>query len=187
MPEVRIIVPSHLHEKLKKLAEFKQEINGFFVYTPDEIGGKTFWRVHSFHMLGRGSAEHVRARASHLNAANVFLQELRKRAPRAGYDFIKVHTHCRGTGEQWFHRFSKQDLEAVREELLENPGFTLMMYSPTHQIATGHPNNKYTVKVVHSQQHHLENNRKLDAIYDEARQREGITLPRFEAVRKRER
>ncbi|MEW5955586.1 MAG: hypothetical protein AB1626_03560 [Candidatus Micrarchaeota archaeon] len=163
----------------------EHETNGFLIYTPDKVAGKTLWRVHSFHMLGRGSAYHVKAHPYYLKAANAFLQELRRRDPRARYEFMKAHTHCRGTGEQWFNRFSGGDLEAVKVELPENPGFTLMMYSPTHHLATGHPRNEYRIVVVPSQPAHVENTEHLNVIYRETVRRKGIRLPQIESVIKR--
>ncbi len=186
MPEINIVVPRHLHDRLKRLAELEHETNGFFTYTSQVVSGRTLWQVHSFHMLGRGSAYHVSAHPAYLEAGNRFLEHLRRQSPAAGYEFLKVHTHCRGTGLEWFDKFSQGDYAGVQAELNGgNPGFTLMMFSPTHSLATGHRRNTYSVAVVPSTETHLQNTSNLNRIYEEVRRRHGIALPTIRSIVKR--
>ncbi len=182
MPEINIVVPRHLHRKLKRLAELQQETNGVFLYTPNKVRGQTLWQVHGLFMLGRGSAYHVEAHPAYMRAGNALLDRLRRQSPRAGWEFVKVHTHCRGTGRTWFHRFSAQDLEAVKTQVAENPKFTLMMYSPTHHIAAGHSGNSYNVVVVESTDQHRSNSDNLAALMRRVVQEHGIVLPKIEAT-----
>ncbi len=181
MPEIAIVVPRHLHQRLKRLAELEQETNGIFLYTPESVQGRRLWRVHCFFMLGRGSRYHVQAHPEYLRAGNALLSHLRRQSPRAGWEFVKVHTHCRGTGREWFHRFSSQDLQAVAGEVAENPKFTLMMYSPTHHIATGNPRHRYQVVVVDSTSRHRVNSNNLTSVYNRLVREHGIKLPHIRA------
>ncbi len=140
------------------------------------------WKVHGFFMLGRGSAYHVQAHPNYLAAGNAFLSHLRRQNPTAGWEFLKVHTHCRGTGREWFHRFSSQDLQAVAGEVAENPKFTLMMYRPIHHIATGHARNRCAVTVVKSTPRHRESSDNLKKVYARIVREQGIKLPRIRAT-----
>ncbi|MFH0713690.1 MAG: hypothetical protein V1722_04020 [Candidatus Micrarchaeota archaeon] len=177
MPEIEIVVPSHLHNKIKAMAELRRETNFIFLYTPERApGGNMRWLVHSHHMLGMGNAVEVGADLKYREAGNLLVQKLRRSAPRAGYEFMKVHTHCRGTGEEWFHQFSSGDFDGVRAELPENPDFTLLMYSPTHHLATGHPNNHYSITVVPSTPQHRAMSQRLSRVYRRLAEEHGIRL-----------
>ncbi|MDP3742008.1 MAG: hypothetical protein Q8R15_01700 [Candidatus Micrarchaeota archaeon] len=185
MPVIDIVVPRHLHQKLKTLAELDQETNGVFFYTPASVRGHTLWQVHSFLLTGRGDHEHVTTHPSYVRVANLMLNHLCRQSPRTDWGFVKAHTHCRGTGRQlgegWFHQFSQQDMDSVRGELSDNPDYTLMMYSPTHHLAAGHPRNRYNVVVVDSTPEHRRNSMNLERLATRLRRQHGIPEIRWKA------
>ena len=76
MEPVHIVVPRHLHQRIKTLAELDQETNGVFLYTPHADKGKTSWHVHGFLLTGRGNDEHVQSHPSQLRLANKLLFDL---------------------------------------------------------------------------------------------------------------
>ncbi|MFH0713064.1 MAG: hypothetical protein V1722_00620 [Candidatus Micrarchaeota archaeon] len=187
MPQVEIVIPQHLHKRLKTLAQLEQETNGVFLCTPQRTGAKTRWLAHSFHLLGRGSATHVRADPMRLAAANHLLEHVHAQSPSAGYKLLKVHTHCRGTGEEWFDRFSSGDRNSVMAQLKRDPDYALVMISPIRSIAIGYPDNRYFVSEAPSTQTSLRNTRNLETLYATVASRHGLELPRETATVKRRR
>ncbi|MFH0713859.1 MAG: hypothetical protein V1722_04750 [Candidatus Micrarchaeota archaeon] len=178
--KITIVVPRHLHEKVKRLAELNVETDGAYFYTPQVSKGRTLWLVHSFIQLGRGSEVHVQAHPESIRAGNALLTHLRSQKNNPDWEFIKVHTHCRGTGKYWFDKFSSQDLDAVKEQLKEeSQKFTAMMYSPTHHLVAGHPDNEYRIKVIDSTEQHRQNSRKVESIFNRIAKLKGIHLPEF--------
>ncbi len=186
MPVIDIVVPRHLHQKLKTLAELDQETNGVFFYTPQTARGRTLWQVHSFLLTGRGDDEYVSSHPIQVRVANLMLNHLSRQTPRVDWGFVKVHTHCRGTGrslgEKWFHQFSEQDMDAVRAQLRDNPDYTLMMYSPTHHLAAGHSRNLYNVAVIDSTPEHRRNSARLENLAKRLRLQHRIPEIRFEVT-----
>ncbi len=182
MDAVEIVVPRHLHDRLKQLAQLNQETNGVFLYTPRVNRGKTSWHVHSFVLTGIGTAEHVRAHPSRVSCVNSLIFDLHRKNPAVGWAFAKVHTHCRATGQEWFDKFSQGDHESVRSQLSANPNYALLMYSPTHHLAIGHLQKRFNLRVVDSTPAHRRNSAHLEKLAERLQRQRGLPQIRFEAT-----
>lgn len=162
---IQIAVPIHVHGRLKQLAELQHETGGFLLYTIRKHSDREVWQVHGFFPLGKGGTHEVHSDPAHVMLANKLLAHLRSISPRVAWDFIKVHTHCRGTGPFWFDKFSRQDIDAIADEVGENSRYTSMMYSPTHELVAGHSSHRYEVIRVASTVQHQENTRNLETVF----------------------
>lgn len=138
MASQRILeLPEELNLKLKSLAELQQETNGVLLYPDEKIrdaSGNTRCRIEALYMTGRGDQVHVQSDTQRMAVMNEFFNL------HPEYRYVKWHTHCRGTGQQWFDKISAGDRESYTNQLREDPNFIGMMVSPTHTIVIGMDN-----------------------------------------------
>lgn len=127
----RILVPISIDGKLRHLAGLKQESNGALLYVPTLTSDGLNCRVDALYMTAVGTAGNVCAEPQRMAIINRFFES------NPEYRFVKWHTHCRGTGEYWFTRFSQGDIRAYKEQLRQDSRFIGMVVSPTRKLLYG--------------------------------------------------
>ena len=123
-----VLLPRQFDATLEELASLEQESNGILLYKRQG----NFLPVEYIFMTGIGTGGHVQADQKRMDVANEFF----KRNP--AYNYVKFHTHSKGTGRQFGDyfatHFSAGDIETYREQLKENSDFIGMVVTPTTKL-----------------------------------------------------
>ncbi len=126
-----VILPSEINKRLDKLATLKEEVNGILLYRSQ----REYCPIEQSFMLGVGSAGHVQAQLERLEVANEFLRRNRN------YNFVRFHTHSRGTienfGNYYAKYFSAQDISEIKKEIMRNPDHIEMLVTPETKLLSG--------------------------------------------------
>lgn len=126
-----ILLPQSIDDKLQTLAGLKQETNGVLLYVPEINTGVFNCRVDGLYVTNVGSISHVRADSKRIAIVNRFFKN------NPNYRLIKWHTHCKGTGKDWFTRFSQGDIDGYEKQLRQDSRFIGMMVSPDRYLLHG--------------------------------------------------
>jgi len=128
----KIVIPWKINERLERLAQLQQETNGALLYVPEKRPFGFNYNVRALYMTGVGTAHNVQADPRRMEIVNIFFEK------HPGYGFVKWHTHCRETGEQWYEKFSQGDINSYKWQLRQDRRFVGMMISPTRKQLYGY-------------------------------------------------
>ncbi|GEM_PF-4427337 len=126
-----ILVPQVLDDRLAQLAELGEETNGILVCKPQQQGHLLNYETNALYVTALGTSHQVVASPTMMRMLNLFFQH------NPQYHVVKWHTHCRGTGEEWFSKLSRGDIDHYQGHLEVNSFFIGMMVSPTQKILYG--------------------------------------------------
>ena len=135
----KVFLPRELDVRLTELTGLTEEVNGILLYKRQGDACS----VDALFMTAVGSVGHVQADSERMKVANGFFEA------NPGYQFIKFHTHSRGTistcGEYYARHFSQGDISGIREQLSHDGDFMAMLVTPEVKLLSGIDNPELVV------------------------------------------
>ncbi len=134
-----VLLPKELEQRLVSLANLKSEVNGVLLYRPKE----EYCPIETIFITGKGTEGHVSSTPERMAIVNEFFEK------NPEYNFVKFHTHSKGTiekfGEYYARNFSEADLEGFKEHFKENKTYIGMLITPETRLLCGLDNPKLEV------------------------------------------
>lgn len=127
-----IVLPKHFNTQLEIITHHTQEVLGVALAIEHESDTPfSTYIIEGILLLGMGSAYSVFPDEKRLIIAN----EILKFNPL--YRAIEFHTHCKGTGEMWYDKFSSGDFNSFNNILSYNRYYKHILFTPTNILTFG--------------------------------------------------
>ncbi len=127
----KVLLPKEIEGRLIALTPLTQEVDGILLYRKRN----DYCSVEALFMTGVGSVGHVQAEPERVEVANEFFKR------NSEYQFIKFHTHSRGTierfGQYYARHFSQGDIDGMQEHLRADRDFMAMLVTPETKLLCG--------------------------------------------------
>lgn len=125
----KVLLPREIDNRLNDLTHLVEEVDGILLYRRrvDDTSP-----VEDIFMTGVGTEGHVQSQPERMEVANEFFRQ------NPDYQFIKFHTHSRGTiarfGRYYAWHFSQEDLEGIQEQLQYDRAYMAMLVTPEAKL-----------------------------------------------------
>lgn len=140
----KVLLPREISKKLTDLTRLVEEVNGILLYRRRGI----YCFIDALFITGTGIAGHVDALLERVKIINEFFRV------NSDYQFIKFHTHSKGTiekfGQYFAKNFSREDINYIKKQLKHNRDYIEMLVTPEIKILSGIDNPELVVVNNHS-------------------------------------